>query len=176
MTIEFRSERRCGLPVILSTGGGTEKDIDRAAEMVGSRVPLAILHCTAAYPVTNFAELNLRYIQVLRDRYPTLVIGWSGHDSGIAMASVAYALGALIIEKHFTLNRAGKGTDHGFSLEPVGLRKLTRDLARAREAMGDGIKRVYESELAPISKMRRWHIDGRWQIGTTAEQEAAVRV
>jgi len=73
------------------------------------------------------------------------------------------------------LNRAGKGTDHSFSLEPVGLRKLCRDLDRAREAMGDGIKRFYPSEVAPLSKMRRWWVDGKWQIGTKEEQEPKVR-
>jgi len=87
------------------------------------------------------------------------VIGWSGHDSGIAMALVAYAYGARIIEKHFTLNRAMKGTDHAFSLEPAGLRKLVRDLARARESSGDGVKRLFPSEVKPLSKMRRVHTD-----------------
>ena len=91
------------------------------------------------------------------------------------MALMAYSLGARIIEKHFTLNRASKGTDHGFSIEPVGMRKLIRDLERGREAMGDGIKKFYPSELAPISKMRRWYVNGQWQIGTTAEQDAGVR-
>lgn len=145
--------RSLGVPVILSTGGGTFADIDRAVDIVGSG-PLAVLHCTAAYPC-DYAELNLRCIEALRDRYPSLVIGWSGHDVGIAMSVAAYMLGARIIEKHITLNRTMKGTDHAFSLEPSGLKRLCRDLKRAHVAMGDGIKRVYPSEHGPIAKMRR---------------------
>jgi sialic acid synthase len=81
------------------------------------------------------------------------VIGLSSHDNGIAMAVAAYMLGARVIEKHFTLNHTLKGTDHAFSLEPAGLRKMVRDLHRCQEAMGDGVKTVYETELAPIMKM-----------------------
>lgn len=144
-----------GRPVLLSTGGGTMADIDRAVNTIAPINPqLAILHCTASYPCA-FEELNLRCITTLREAYPDFVIGWSGHDSGIAMAMIAYSLGARIIEKHFTLNRAMKGTDHAFSLEPAGMKKLCRDLERAHVAMGDGVKRYYESERKPISKMRR---------------------
>ena len=81
------------------------------------------------------------------------MIGFSSHDNGIAMPVAAYMLGARIVEKHFTLNRAMKGTDHAFSLEPVGLRKMVRDLERTYKAMGDGEKKIYESEQAPIIKM-----------------------
>lgn len=159
------------LPIILSTGGGTEQDIDAAVQTITkTHDQLAILHCTAAYPVHDFAELNLRCIGSLRTRYPDLVIGWSGHDSGIAMSLIAYAFGARIIERHFTLNRASKGTDHAFSLEPAGLSKLCRDLDRAHVALGDGVKRIYPSECGPISKMRRTYHDGRWQIAAAREQ------
>ena len=145
-----------GLPIILSTGGGTMREIDIAVQLITCYTnKLAVLHCTAAYPVRDFAELNLRCIATLRDAYPELVIGWSGHDSGIAMSVAAYTLGARIIERHFTLNRADRGTDHSFSLEPAGLTKLCRDLKRAHVALGDGVKRFYQSEIAPISKMRR---------------------
>lgn len=145
-----------GVPIILSTGGGTLREIDAAVQVITAKHPrLAVLHCTAAYPVRNFAELDLEVIHTLRELYPELVIGWSGHDSGIAMALVAYTLGARIIEKHFTSNRANKGTDHAFSLEPSGLSKLCRDLGRAYLAIGDGTKKYYQSEVAPISKMRR---------------------
>lgn len=164
------------VPVILSTGGGNADDIDAAVNIVAPKTPLALLHCTAVYPVLDYKEHNLRCILTLKSRYPDLVVGWSGHDSGIAMALVAYAFGARIIEVHFTLNRASKGTDHAFSLEPGGLKKLRRDLDRAREAMGDGVKKFYPSEYGPISKMRRWLLNGRWQIGTKAEQESGVPV
>ena len=144
------------VPVVLSTGGGTLCAIDQAVNVI-ARVhsALAILHCTAAYPVRDFSELNLSCIETLRANYPECVIGWSGHDYGIAMSLVAYTMGARILERHFTLNRANKGTDHAFSLEPAGLTKLCRDLSRAHVARGDGIKRYYPSEVAPIAKMRR---------------------
>jgi N-acetylneuraminate synthase/sialic acid synthase len=145
-----------GKPVIVSTGGGTFADVDAAVNILtAGSSPFALLHCTAAYPVWNYAELNLLAIVEMRARYPETVIGWSGHDNGIAMALVAYAYGARIIERHFTLNRASKGTDHAFSLEPGGMQKMCRDLERAHEANGDGIKRLYESERKPLAKMRR---------------------
>ena len=147
---------RAGVPLILSTGGGTCEDIDRAVAVITKWTrDLAVLHCTAAYPVREWDELNLRVIPALRARYPELVIGWSGHDSGIAMSVIAYTLGARIIEKHVTRNRALKGTDHAFSLEPAGVRKLVRDLDRARLALGDGEKVRYPSEVAPLRKMAK---------------------
>lgn len=143
-------------PIILSTGGGTFADIDAAVHILtAGQAPFALLHCTAAYPVRDHAELNLRAIVEMRARYPQIVIGWSGHDPGISMSLVAYAYGARIIEKHFTLDRSSKGTDHAFSLEPKGLATLCEDLQRAHVANGDGIKRVYPSEIGPLSKMRR---------------------
>lgn len=159
-----RHVARLRVPVILSTGGGTLDDIDTAvATLTREGSPLALLHCTASYPAA-FEDLNVRVITTLRARYPDLVIGWSGHDSGIAMALVAYALGARIIEKHVTLNRAMKGTDHAFSLEPAGVRKLVRDLQRAHVALGDGVKRIYDSERAPLAKMRRVQTSEGWRI------------
>ena len=142
-----------GVPVLLSTGGGTLADIDRAVGWLGT-CPHAILHCTASYPLKP-EEANLRVIGTLRQRYPETVIGWSSHHPGIALSLVAYALGARIIEHHFTLNRASKGTDHGFSLEPKGLQTLCEDLEKTRLALGDGVKRYYLSERGPIAKMRR---------------------
>lgn len=144
------------VPLILSTGGGTLDDITRAVDTITAYThQLAILHCTAAYPVHDHAELNLRVIPALRTRFPDYVIGWSGHDTGIAMPVLAYSLGARIIEKHVTLNRTWKGTDQAFSLEPGGVRRMVRDLERARVALGDGIKRVYPSEVKPLEKMRK---------------------
>jgi sialic acid synthase len=144
-----------GRPTIISTGGGTPEAVDRAAEIVqGAGTPLAIMQCTSGYP-PEFSELNLSVIATFRERYPEATIGYSGHDSGIAMALVAYVLGARIIEKHFTLNRAMKGTDHSFSLEPDGLRKMVRDLRRAKDAVGDGVKRAYDSEIAPLKKLSK---------------------
>lgn len=142
-----------GVPVVLSTGGGTLADIRKAVDSLGD-CPHAILHCTAAYPLDPH-EANLRVIETLRQEYPRTVIGWSSHHPGIALSLVAYAFGARIIEHHVTLNRASKGTDHAFSLEPKGLQTLGEDLEKVRQAIGTGIKMFYDSERGPISKMRR---------------------
>ena len=144
-----------GKPIIISTGGALVDDVQRAYETIMATNPqLGILQCTAGYPAA-FEELALRVVTQYRERFPGAVVGYSGHDNGIAMPVAAYVLGARIVEKHFTLNRAMKGTDHAFSLEPVGLRKMVRDLERTYKAMGDGAKRIYDSERAPIIKMSK---------------------
>ena len=146
---------KIGKPIFVSTGGGTLEDVQRAYDAIMPVNPqLSLLQCTASYPVEE-EEMNLRVITTYRERFPDAVIGLSDHQNGIAMAVVAYALGAWVIEKHFTLNRAWKGTDHAFSLEPVGMRKMVRDLRRAEAALGDGIKRVYPSEEKPLFKMAK---------------------
>jgi sialic acid synthase len=143
-----------GKPMILSTGGGTLDDVRRAHDCVAEINPhLGLLQCTAGYPVENWDELDLRVIETYRELFEDTVVGYSGHDSGIAMPVAAYVLGGRIVEKHFTLNRAMKGTDHRFSLEPVGLRKLVRDLQRTRLALGTGDKIPHPSEAEPITKM-----------------------
>lgn len=144
---------RVGKPVVISTGGATIDQVRHAHEVI-SRVSdqVAILQCTAGYPAA-WDELNLNVIGAFREEFPDKVIGLSSHDNGIAMSVAAFVLGARIVEKHFTLNRAWKGTDHSFSLEPQGLYKLTRDLKRTREALGDGLKATYPSEVEPIMKM-----------------------
>jgi sialic acid synthase len=146
---------RFGKPMIVSTGGGTMADVRRAYEAIMPlNRQLCILQCTAGYPPA-WEELNLSVISTFREAFPDIVIGFSSHDSGIAMAVAGYVLGARVIEKHFTLNRAMKGTDHAFSLEPTGLRKMVRDLRRTRIALGDGIKTMYPSEKAPLTKMAK---------------------
>ena len=140
-------------PVIVSTGGGTMEDVQRAYDaMMPINPQLAILQCTAGYPCA-FEEMNLRVITSFREQFPDVTVGLSSHDSGIAMVVAAYVLGARVVEKHFTLNRAMKGTDHAFSLERGGMRRVVRDLRRARVAMGDGVKSTYMSEQAPLMKM-----------------------
>jgi N-acetylneuraminate synthase/sialic acid synthase len=139
--------------MVVSTGGARLEDVERAYDAIMPiNEQLAILQCTAGYPAA-FEELDLRVIATYRARFPGAVVGFSSHDNGIVMPIAAYMLGARIVEKHFTLNRTMKGTDHAFSLEPVGLRKMVRDLERTHKAMGDGVKKVYESEKAPITKM-----------------------
>ncbi|MFQ5417573.1 MAG: N-acetylneuraminate synthase family protein [Myxococcota bacterium] len=140
-------------PIIISTGGGTLEDVIRAYDAIMPiNSQLCILQCTAGYP-PEFDELSLGVIRTYRERFHDNVIGFSSHDNGIAMALAAYMLGARVIEKHLTLNHTWKGTDHAFSLEPIGFTKMVRDLRRARVATGDGKKRVYDSEIAPIIKM-----------------------
>lgn len=144
---------RFGRPMIVSTGGGTMEDVRRVHDAVMPINPqLVILQCTASYPC-DVEKLNLKVIESFRKEFPSAVIGLSSHDNGIAMPLIAYMLGARVVEKHFTLNRAMKGTDHAFSLEPVGMRKMVRDLKRSRMALGDGIKAVLPEEEAPIKKM-----------------------
>lgn len=144
---------RLGKPLVVSTGAASMDDVQRAYDTIMPINPqLCLLQCTAAYP-PDFEQLDLRVIETFRQRFPDAVIGFSSHDSGIAMAAVAFTLGARVIEKHFTLNRAMKGTDHAFSLEPTGMRKVVRDLRRARVALGDGQKRVHENEITPGVKM-----------------------
>ncbi|MFV1972718.1 MAG: N-acetylneuraminate synthase family protein [Thiohalobacterales bacterium] len=140
-------------PMILSTGGGTMEDVNRAFDAIMPiNQQLCVLQCTAGYPA-EFEELNLSVITTFRERFPNVTVGLSSHDNGISMAVAAYMLGARVIEKHFTLNHTWKGTDHVFSLEPTGFRKMVRDLNRLHVAVGDGAKRVYDSEVAPITKM-----------------------
>jgi sialic acid synthase len=142
-----------GKPVVFSTGAGTLDDVRRAYDTLAEvNDQVAILQCTAGYPA-EFDELDLRVIETYRQLFPEAIVGFSGHDSGIAMAVAAYVLGARIIEKHFTLNRAMKGTDHAFSLEVPGLSRLVRDLRRTRVALGDGTKKMYPSESDPALKM-----------------------
>src|SRR2546426_2694958 len=142
-----------GKPMIISTGGADMSDVERALDAVlPFNEEVCVLQCTAAYPAET-DDLNLRVIETLRERFPELVIGLSDHQNGIAMALVAYMLGARVIEKHFTLNHAAKGTDHAFSLMPEGMRKLVRDLQRVPGALGDGVKRSLPIEEQPIRKM-----------------------
>ena len=142
-----------GKPVFISTGGGTLEDVELAVETVLTvNSQLCLLQCTASYPC-EVDELNLKVIETYRERFPDLVIGLSDHQSGIAMALVGYMLGARVLEKHFTLNHAWKGSDHAFSLMPEGLRRLVRDLRRVPDALGDGVKRPLPSEERPLEKM-----------------------
>ena len=144
-----------GKPMIVSTGAATLDDVRRAYDVIAPiNAQVAILQCTASYPAEP-EELGLRVIETYRELFPESVIGLSSHDNGIAMPVAAYVLGARIVEKHFTLSRAMKGTDHRFSLEPQGLRKLVRDLRRVRAALGDGSKQMFASETEPALKMSK---------------------
>jgi sialic acid synthase len=142
-----------GKPMLLSTGGATMSDVERAVDTILPINPqLGILQCTAAYPA-SVEDLNLNVITTFRERFPHLVIGLSDHQNGIAMAVVAVMLGARVIEKHFTLDHALKGRDHAFSLMPEGMRRLVRDVHRIPAALGDPVKRPLPIEADPLEKM-----------------------
>jgi len=151
----LRHVARIGKPMIVSTGGATMEDVDRAYEAITPiNQQLCILQCTASYPA-QVEDLHLRVLETYRDRFPDAVVGLSDHQDGIAMSLLAYALGARVFEKHFTLHHTWKGTDHAFSLEPTGMRKMVRDLRRAGEALGDGVKRQLQCEVKPMFKMSK---------------------
>jgi N-acetylneuraminate synthase/sialic acid synthase len=142
-----------GKPMIVSTGGATLGDVQRAYDAIWPINPqIILLQCTASYPAEP-EHMNLRVIDTYRNCFPEAVVGLSDHQNGIAMAVISYVLGGRVVEKHFTLNHAAKGTDHAFSLEPTGMRRLVRDLQRARVALGDGVKRAYPEEASPLYKM-----------------------
>ena len=115
-----------------------------------------ILHATSTYPLPP-EEANLLMIPALRERYG-VPVGYSGHEPGLQISLAAVAMGAVAVERHITLDRAMWGSDHAASLEPHGLMSLVRDIRIIGTAMGDGVKRVFPGELAPLSKLRR--IDG----------------
>ena len=143
---------KTGKPILISTGTATMADVERVFKTVWPiNKQIALLQCTASYP-TDPAQMDLRVIETYRKKFPT-VVGLSDHYNGIALDMAAYLLGARIIEKHFTLNRAMKGSDHAFSLEAVGMRKMVRDLKRTVLALGDGVKKFYEEEKMALYKM-----------------------
>jgi N-acetylneuraminate synthase len=142
-----------GKPIILSTGMSTLDEIDRAVETLGTE-RLVILHATSTYPLPP-AEANLRTITTLRERYAGVPVGYSGHETGLQISLAAVALGAVAVERHLTLDRAMWGSDHSASLEPAAFRDLVADIRVLEAALGDGIKRVFPGELAPLAKLRR---------------------
>jgi len=157
----LRRVAEIGKPVIMSTGAALLEDVLRAYNEIAEVNPnIAVLQCTASYP-PDWEELDLRVIETYRELFPASVVGFSSHDSGIAMAVAAYVLGGRILEKHFTLNRAMRGSDHAFSLEPQGLQKMVRDLRRIRVALGDGTKQMYPCEVEPAVKMAKKLVTAR---------------
>ena len=145
--------RATGRPLMLSTGMSTLDEIAQAVKWVGTD-NLLVAHSTSAYPCPP-QELNLRMVPALQALFPTLPIGYSGHETGLATTVAAVALGACFVERHFTLDRAMWGSDHAASVEPGGMAKLVRDIRDVEEALGDGQKQVYDSELEPRRRLRR---------------------
>lgn len=148
----LRTTRGTGKPIILSTGMSSLEQVDRAIEVLGTE-NLIVLHCTSTYPCDN-RELNLRCIDTLRRRYQ-VPIGYSGHERGIATTVAAATLGACLVERHITLDRTMWGSDQASSIEPQGFTRLVRDIRAIEESLGDGVKRVYDSEVPCREKLRR---------------------
>ncbi len=145
--------RKTGKPIIVSTGMSTMDEIHHGIEAVGLD-NLLIMHTTSAYPCDP-DELNLRMIETLRAEFPNTPIGYSGHEVGLVPSAVAVALGACSVERHFTLDRAMWGSDQAASVEPGGFEKLVKYIRVTEQAMGDGVKKVYESEMSSLKKLRR---------------------
>ncbi|GAA2074661.1 N-acetylneuraminate synthase family protein [Streptomyces albiaxialis] len=149
----LRALRSTGRTVILSTGMSTPKQIRHAVEVLGSE-NIILCHATSTYPA-KAEELNLRMIHTLHEEFPNVPIGYSGHETGLQTTLAAVALGAVFVERHITLDRAMWGSDQAASVEPQGLQRLVRDIRTIEESLGDGVKKVYDSELKPMQKLRR---------------------
>jgi len=144
--------RRKGRPIVLSTGMSTIEQIDHAVEVLG-REELVLLHCTSTYPCES-REVNLRVIPKLMARYD-VPVGYSGHEIGLYTSLAAVAIGACVVERHMTLNRAMWGSDQAASVEPQGIARLIKDIRTVEAALGDGEKQLYESEIPSMMKLRK---------------------
>jgi N-acetylneuraminate synthase len=141
-----------GKPYIISTGMSTQNEIVDAVKFLGTD-NLMIAHSTSSYPCPP-EELNLRMINTLQKMYPNTPIGYSGHETGLATTVSAVAIGAAFVERHITLDRAMWGSDHAASVEIHGLSIMVRNIRDTEIAMGDGIKKVYDSEMEPRRRLR----------------------
>lgn len=148
----LRHHRQYGRPMILSTGMSSLAQIDHAVEVLGTD-DLILMHCTSTYP-SKLEELNLRGIPALKERYG-VPVGYSGHEIGLATSLAAAVLGACMLERHITLDRALWGSDQAASVEPQGFVRLVRDIHAVECALGDGVKRIYDSEIPIMDKLRR---------------------
>ena len=148
----LRHHRKTERPLIISTGMSTLEQIDHSVEVSG-RHDLILLHATSTYP-SAIAELNLRAIPRLRERYK-VPIGYSGHEVGLYTTLAAVVFGACVVERHITLDRAMWGSDQAASVEPQGFARLVKAIRAVETALGDGVKKVYPSEVAIMQKLRR---------------------
>jgi N-acetylneuraminate synthase len=158
----IRKARATGKPLILSSGMSTMEQIKMGVAIAGEE-NLLLMHCTSTYPCEP-EELNLKVIQTLRDKFSTLPIGYSGHEVGLVPSAVAVAFGACMVERHLTLDRAMWGSDQAASVEPGGFERLVKYIRVTESSLGDGVKKVYDSEKSSIQKLRR--VKGN-QLGTT---------
>lgn len=149
----LKAIRKTGKPVILSTGMSTMEEVEEAVGLLGKE-NLLIAQSTSAYPC-QLEELNLRVIQTYKEKFPEVPIGYSGHETGLAPTLAAIVLGATFVERHITLDRAMWGTDQAASVEVQGMIKLVKDIRDIEKSLGDGKKKVYESEQSSLIKLRR---------------------
>jgi sialic acid synthase SpsE len=145
--------RSTGRPIVLSSGMSTMDEIRHAVGLL-NQDKLLLAHSTSAYPCKP-KELNLRVIETLREEF-SVPVGYSGHEVGLQTTLAAVTIGATFVERHITLDRAMWGTDQAASIEPQGLSRLVRDIRVIETALGDGVKRVYQSEMPARNKLRRF--------------------
>ncbi len=143
-----------GKPVIISTGYASFEDINRILDNISFKNGVAFLQCASVYPA-NSNQINLNVIPEMIKKFPNNIIGYSGHDSGIIIPLAAYLKGARIIEKHFTLSRALKGSDHPMSLEPEGMSKMCNGFKKLKDSIGTNIKERMPYESKFIHKMKK---------------------
>lgn len=149
----LRKMKDAGRPVMLSTGMSTLEEVEQAVKLLGEG-NLMIAQSTSTYPC-KLNELNLKVISSYKEKFPHVPIGYSGHEVGLAPTLAAVALGAAFVERHITLDRAMWGTDQAASVEIGGMFRLVKDIRDIEKALGNGMKKVYESELGNIKKLRR---------------------
>ncbi len=149
----LKKKQSTGKPLILSTGMSDQNEIENAVKELGTE-NILIAHSTSTYPCPP-EELNLKMIHTLKAKYPDCPIGYSGHETGLSTTWAAVALGATFVERHITLDRAMWGSDQAASVEIGGLIRLVSNIRDIEKAFGDGVKKVYESELGPRKKLRR---------------------
>jgi N-acetylneuraminate synthase len=148
----LQHHRRTGKPIIISTGMSTLEQVDHALQVLGTE-DLILLHTTSTYPA-SLMDLNLKVIPVLAERYG-VPVGYSGHETGLAPSAAAVALGAVMLERHITLDRKMWGSDQSASIEPEELKSLVAQVRAIESAMGDGVKRLIEAEIPIMKKLRR---------------------
>ncbi len=141
-----------GKPILLSTGMSSMEEIRHAVDLLGED-NLVLFHCTSTYP-TNHTEINLRVIETFREEF-SCPIGYSGHERGLLPSILSVELGANSVERHITVDRTLWGSDQAASLEPEGLRRMVRDIREVKKILGDGNKKVYDSELPVRDKLRK---------------------
>lgn len=148
----LRHHRRYGRPMIMSTGMSTLDQIDHAVEILGAD-NLVLMHTNSTYP-SKLEELDLRVMGTLAERYG-VPAGYSGHEVGLAPSVAAVAIGACVIERHITLDRAMWGSDQSASVEPGGFSRLVKDIRAVETSLGSAEKRLHDSEVPVMEKLRR---------------------